>query len=637
MRYAVFSIIRDNLDILFHPALEDIADMGLQAAGGMFPRRSGAETGVGTGNAAVLEAVQALGTGLGNAKKVSVWSMPYVKADRNRVSQVFWVYMTNICYSLVLEDDSAVRIDATRILAYLSMNRGSLMEQILGNFTAILSPGARMWMSNAVTESPEEIALKASKEVDIFRDGFSKLVPDAAGKYEIFLRGATDDNESEENRFADFSFWISDNNIKCDKVFFTIDAALQWLVPPAVELEEIRRQLEYVSPNHSSNGLIAIQNNAKGKDHIDAVKNALAASEKVRRTDASARQGDQIVQLVLRFDTFGLSALAAGACAWGSAWHASQSSPIWGYMPLKQLRRDRAQEDTPTVGSGDHFFGNADRESEGQEFKKAWYLNFTEGPEGMRRKLEQDFSVPLPLSRNQKKELTRKTSILLDDRSSISLSSPEKAAEETTGDLTSSNEDMEDFLKKIAREGLIKRVDTEEDDFEKEDAEENAFLALQNNERRSLTAADSSAERRHSSAARAMVEGVDSGDTSAQLELDITSSVQELSFSASADKRDKPDARDALEHFIEPEDDEDEEIEGDFGASTQNDNDESLFLRKPEEDEYSFEDAVETSRLRRSAMLAEIVKGVIGPSEWAKGNVYNVRRYAEFFLCTLYY
>lgn len=629
MRNAVFSIIRENLDILFHPALEDIADLGLQAAaagGGMFPRRPGAETGVGTGNAAVLEAVQALGVGLNNIKKVNVWSLPYVKADRNRIALVFWVYMTSVCYGMVLEDDSVVRIEATRILAYLSVHRGTLMEQVLGNFTAIV-PGSRMWKSNHATETPEEVALKAAKEVDIFRDGFSKLVPDASGQYEIFRRGATDDNDSEENRFADFSFWISDNNVKCDKVFMSIDSSLQWIIPSAAELEEIRKQLEFVSPNHSANGLTAIQNNAKGKDHIDAVKNALAATAKLRRAEAGSKQGDHVQYMLQRFETFGLSSLAAGAWAWGSAWNAAQSGPIWGYLPLKQLRRDRNQENTPTVGSCSHYFGCDDGEGEEEgpdSFRKAWYLNFTEGPERMRRKLAQDFSVPLPLSRGLKKEkeLVRKASIMLDDRSSVS-DSPAAKTDEVSILTSDSNDDMEDFLKKIAREGLIKRVGGQDASFEQEVEEEDAsFLGLQST---TEDGGDLSAikimetPRRRSSAGRVMLDGP-SPDTQ---DASLFEAKRVVSFDKAESGLKGPRPAD-----VDADEDGEDSAAGFSGPSSPLDD--SMFISSKEDDDRLEERAAESTKSRRSAMLAEIVKGVIGASEWASGNVFNVRRYANY-------
>jgi hypothetical protein len=644
MRNAVFAIIHENLDILLHPALEDIADMGLQATGGvMFPRRAGAETGVGTGNAAVLEAVQALGAGLGNIKKISVWSLPFVKADRNRISQVFWIYMTNACYSMVLEDDTAVRIEATRILAYLSVHRGSLMEQVLGNFTAIV-PGSRLWMSNN-TETPEETALKAAKEVDIFRDGFSKLVPDASGRYEIFLRGATDDNESEENRFADFSFWISDNNVKCDKIFYAIDSALQWTVPSAQEVEEIRRQLEYVSANNSANGLVAIQNNAKGKDHIDAVKNALAASDRLSRAEGCSKQRDQIVLKLHRFETFGLSSLASGACGWGSTWSAVQSGPIWGYLPLRELRRDRGQEDAPTVGTCCRYFG-ADQEEEAEHitgFRKAWYLNSTEGPERVRRKLEQDFSVPLLMSKNQKKESlgVRRASLFLDDRTT-STDSPAQLTEDGAAKVSPEEEGMEGFLKKIAKEGLIKRVGSDVY-FEKDETEEETYLALEGGvdgvdggdiavmetpQRQSEShRRPSGTNRRPSGSNRLVMEEVDTAD-SVEMERDLA---MELAVpSADRDGAAQKDRFVAPEATIDEEEEENQDPDGEHNRQLSPGGNNTLYGSvKVENEERPVESTVESNKLRRSAILVEIVKGVIGAAEWAKASLYNVKRYVS--------
>jgi hypothetical protein len=107
-----------------------------------------------------------------------------MKTERNRISNVFWVYLIYTCYNLVLEDNSALRIEATRIISYLAINRGVLVETLLGNNTLLaMSPvytNVRKWGAKQL-ESAEEAAVRASKEVDIYRDGFSKLVPNASG------------------------------------------------------------------------------------------------------------------------------------------------------------------------------------------------------------------------------------------------------------------------------------------------------------------------------------------------------------------------------------------------------------------------------------------------------------------------
>ena len=56
------------------------------------------------------------------------------------------------------------------------------------------------------------------------------------GKYELFIRGGkmiSEGDYSEENRFADFSFWVSDNSVKCDTKFHQIDNVsieIMWLL-----------------------------------------------------------------------------------------------------------------------------------------------------------------------------------------------------------------------------------------------------------------------------------------------------------------------------------------------------------------------------------------------------------------------
>ena len=113
------------------------------------------------------------------------------------------------------------------------------------------------------------------------------------------------------------------------------------------------------------------------------MKNALAATEKLRRAELGAKAGDH-VQYMLRDPRFVLA--GGGGLGVGWSWNAAQCGPIWGYLPLKQLRRDRNQEDSPTVGSCANFFGTEEDEA-AESFRKAWYLNFTEGPERVRRKL----------------------------------------------------------------------------------------------------------------------------------------------------------------------------------------------------------------------------------------------------------
>ena len=498
-RVMVFSLVREQLDLLFCPVLEDNSDTVAILSNSKYAMRASTAVDGGGGGGVVLDA---LGVSSSSSRRINISSVQYIKGDRHRSSVTFWLCLLSACYGLVLEDDAATRIEATRILGYLASKRGALMEQLLGNPPVPTSTPRTMWKSTATpsaaaaaaaaaTEAVEEPEVpKAPQEVDIFKEGFCKLVPDSTGTYEIFRRGATDNNESEETRFADFSFWISDNSLKCDKLFNTIDNALQILQPGASEIDEIIRQVQHASVT-SSGGVVAsggiVSSASDGNSStamagslqttsslagaansggggggtiitasvgavatggssrmrelgmptaavgvgagastgagVGAAAGAVAAiSAAVRggmqkgRAEDIQKLGEQAAGMLQRWKSFGLIHLARGAHHWRMVWNTAQSGPIWGYMPLRNMQRQPQYEEFPPEGTW-RFYGSVNettddtpggggfssttsvtRIKEGninESFHKVWRLNFTEGPERIRKKLEQSYGFSL--------------------------------------------------------------------------------------------------------------------------------------------------------------------------------------------------------------------------------------------------
>jgi hypothetical protein len=208
----IYSLIQENLSLLFHASLDDIGDIIAATVNSKFALRSigmdfsATTIPISTSHTSssssslslsslnqsnsttssqsniIFDTIQNLSTIHG--KRINYTVLTYMKTERNRISNVFWVYLIYTCYNLVLEDNSALRIEATRIISYLTINRGVLVETLLGNNTLLaMSPvytNVRKWGAKQL-ESAEEAAVRASKEVDIYRDGFSKLVPNASG------------------------------------------------------------------------------------------------------------------------------------------------------------------------------------------------------------------------------------------------------------------------------------------------------------------------------------------------------------------------------------------------------------------------------------------------------------------------
>jgi len=218
---------------------------------------------------------------------------------------------------------------------------------------------------------------------------------------------------------------------------------------------------------------------------------------RLHRYEESLKNGKNIITVLQLFNNYGLISLTNGAYQWGNIWYMLQCCPIWGYLPINKMRLKSELTDNPGFSSRDYYYICNNQQ-------KAWYLSFSEGSERVRRKLEQDYnSSQFGLYNNSVNNTTRshhgssvatssdssgssssrdsnkvvnniisdvgdvrKDNITVHDSSSSSMLAQDNQSLDfnTPGDRShisssSSSSNLEEFLKKISKEGIIKKVD----------------------------------------------------------------------------------------------------------------------------------------------------------------------------------
>ena len=106
---------------------------------------------------------------------------------------------------------------------------------------------------------------------------------------------------------------------------------------------------------------------------------------------------EQISYQSRRWLVQGFAHLSAGAFSWRRAWLALQAGPVWGYMSLPLLPTTIH----PTMGDDEEegnevFVGKGHNASVGKELKR-WSLDAAEGPERVRKRLQQEYNLTLVL------------------------------------------------------------------------------------------------------------------------------------------------------------------------------------------------------------------------------------------------
>ena len=394
-KFTVLNLIRENIEVFFHRYLEDSNEgfVSTTATGRFLAGRSSMDDRA-LPSTQVFEALQGLTQGgNGNSQRKSTASnVGQIRSDRNKIAIFFAIFMLNYSYSLVLDDMQAVRFEAIRIIAYICHKRRSLVEQVIGNGA---SPSNRLRRDDG------------DDDCDVFRDGFMKLVPNERGEYELTLRGGVD---VEESRFADFSYWISDNGSKCDKVFRNIEATLNNILPIfSNEIDELIR-------------VFGLQVNVRDLISMDQAENIRSA---IVRSDMAQRNAEKAARQLMSWKNDSVKDLTIGALHWKKIWLKLRSSPLWGYSTANDI------------------------ESSGVSTAKlSWRVDYSEGPERSRKKTLQDASpFNAALYGSGSKSLT-------------------KASTET---MKAQENDLQHLLEQMNKQGILRKqsttFDVEQDDF----------------------------------------------------------------------------------------------------------------------------------------------------------------------------
>jgi hypothetical protein len=433
-RLQLLSYLRAKLDYFFHPFYDDSID-SLISSSARYGAKSTSivDEGLSLTAPAMLEALQGLASSNSQRKNTSVTAsggttassqIAQIRNERNRVANNFCSYMACIAYNLVLDEEVSVRIEATRILAFLSKNKNSLMEQLVGNSSPFM----------------QRISDIENLGVDIYHEGLSKLVPNSDGKYQLFLRGGTDDNESEENRFADFSFWISDNSGKCDFIFRSIEKTIYNIMPNLnFESEELVKNLKY-------------KPRAKDLFSPETADNIKAS---LRRRQVGQDYGQKIARQLMTWKNEGIKELTTGAMLWKKSWSTLKASSLWGYgRIINEVPNDLQSHHHIRFGFVPYEKPKNEAKTMNLHGKIIWKVDLCEGPERTCKKLVQDLNPYSPVLFG---EIPQRS---LNASGSVSPvpTSPDNNNSANNYQFNTEGENIDDILQTMQKQGVLRRM-----------------------------------------------------------------------------------------------------------------------------------------------------------------------------------
>jgi hypothetical protein len=605
-RLQLLSYLRNKLEFFFHNFSDDSIEPIISTAGARYPSKSVSvvEDGLSFGAPAMFEALQGFTSGGSQRKTIthsqnmngnsgSSSQITQIRSERNRVTSIFCSYLACVAYNLVLDEDSQVRTEATRMIAFLSQRKGILMDQLVGNSSTFVL----------------KICEMDNLGVDIFREGLSKLVPNSEGKYQLYLRGGTDDNESEDNRFADFSFWISDNNTKCDLVFRTIDNAVLNVLPNLQwESDELVRKLKYKA---SAKDLFA----AETADNIKA---------SLKRKQNGQEIGQKIGRLLSHWRSEGIKELTTGAMLWKKSWISLKSSLLWGYGRItkqgnnyyahhfRQLHRGLLEPADITEKSlidaqNVDFYG-----------KIIWKVDYCEGPERCRKKLLQDLSAYSPVLFGEASSTRSASGVASPVPSGATTQAEGESIVSQSGKFSpDANDNIDDILLTMKKRGILRGMSSQE-----QQQQQQGFDDV------TLSSSD------YSSNDLPLETSMNDGLQMSSRQSDATSKGSKFyEMEEEADTEKIIEADDELQQLQEENviDFEDEELPLNIAAVTQsstaslnNNNPVSNSGGRPPRGSQIFTSVKPT----RAMMIKEIVKGIVSSNELKRCQVHNIERFA---------
>jgi hypothetical protein len=413
---------------------------------------------------------------------------------------------------------------------------------------------------------------------------------------------------------------------------------LAYIFPTTAEIEEVVRFTTNARVRTGGtinlSSLVATSNyyaNAANDVNLQAVR----VMSSMERAEEGQRVGDQVVGILKRWSVNGLIDISSGAISWRNAWASLQCSSIWSYKPLDSLVLDGRLFKELISLRGEHK-GLHTRYSE-------WSVDCAEGPERVRKLLEQYLLLPTEQLNEEIERYSKQVKTISvtptsmkpassqkmhpSAKSSFSYSMTDPSSVTPTGkgvqkavaeenpleSDTSPADSMEHFLRRLSLKGLIKRMDIfssalieplRDDDLV---ALPDSSQALDDME---VEETDGAVETpKESSDSKPFNEEFSFVDESQSLQpyllddeesFDLGSRAMKLSCKAFS-----TDSEDLLNS--------DGLLRG--GAS-------SVPSTLPEKGEYPSE----KMKQNKSLMLREIVKGIIGSSEYAQGKFYSVKR-----------
>jgi hypothetical protein len=275
--------------------------------------------------------------------------------DKWRTSQFFPLYLLIQAHALLLEDDQNLRTEAMRICAALVIHRKQLI------FDLLLSPN-RIRRS----ESQDEEGLESS----LF-NGFSKLLPTSgAAMYSKMLHSVSVDYEGEGKRFAEFSYWLTDHQNAFDNLFTSLELVASTSMP-------------FLSMTTTMN---AIKELITERNKVEIMNNEDSQVISFWNQDFTGYV-DSILLSTRRWLVYGFSDIARGSIYWKQVWYSLQSGPIWGIKPTGSS--------TSLIGDDENYCNLTFTPLKIEEMEAVaripWKMDLAEGPEKVRRRIEQDY------------------------------------------------------------------------------------------------------------------------------------------------------------------------------------------------------------------------------------------------------
>jgi len=378
VRHDVLANIRQNMAILLANTFEDSVDPLLEAV----PQKKSMFSFGGSNNADETGRTSSSGVsfslfGRSNEKQAQTSSLTSNNAkhtvhnkesaaaalesanrEKTRWSQVFCAKMMTSCFSFFLDDNSDCRIESARIFALVVIHKRALMENL---FFSPLKTGQIVGggAATATGGNGKDAALSViQRDNEFFREGLEMIAPSEGmlGHYEVFLKGLTQDNDGEEHRMAAFTFWLTDNEVRCGKLFEGLDKALAaYTEKCALDANELHKQI------------MSLKISIKGHvDDFNDFSEIRVMDASMKRAEDLQRRGELIIGAVRRWRVNGFTHVGSGAMIWYRSWQILQAGSIWGYVAI-----------APHTNS----------------VTKVWRVSDAEGPERTRRRLEQEFST----------------------------------------------------------------------------------------------------------------------------------------------------------------------------------------------------------------------------------------------------